>query len=285
MNYGVNEIFTNSFKQKELQKYNSITITNPLNTDLFHLREELFTKLLDIFNINMKLGFLNTSFFEIGRVFKNFNNSIVEQDKLSAILQLNFFKNTKDSSLNWFINKGFVEHLLFNFGYVNIISEKIDSNNEYFHPNRSLVFKTTDNKILSTFGEIHPKFEEFKTTKFPVYLLDLNLAHFKTWRIKTKISQYKEYSKYPSIVKDLSFSITKDNNFYSIKEKIQLISSYLKSIEFFDIYFESNLGKKINVGIRLNFQSNIKTLTTEIVEHEITLIRELLINEFNAEFK
>ena len=37
----------------------------------------------------------------------------------------------------------------------------------------------------------------------------------------------------------------------------------LKSIKFFDVYFEQNLTNRLNLGIRLEFQSFHKTLLTE----------------------
>jgi phenylalanyl-tRNA synthetase beta chain len=103
--------------------------------------------------------------------------------------------------------------------------------------------------------------------------------------MNSSIIIHSEISKYPSITKDLSFSISKQQNFYAIKQKILESSNLLKTVSFFDIYFDDNVLNTINIGIHLEFQSKIETLTTEKIETEIMKIRTVLINNFFVEFK
>ena len=58
-------------------------------------------------------------------------------------------------------------------------------------------------------------------------------------------------------------------------------SVYLKSFEFFDIYFDENINEKIKIGIRFEFESTLMTFTTEIIEEEIDKIKQILIKNFN----
>jgi len=129
--------------------------------------------------------------------------------------------------------------------------------------------------------EIHPKFN----FKIPVYLFELNLKEFSEWRQTSIITTYKEYSKYPSIIKDLSFIIDKDINFESLKSIIQSNCKNLKNIYFFDIYFDPTSQEKINIGIRLEFQSFLETLTNEEIEIEIKNLKQILINDLKISFK
>ena len=280
LNFGFNEIINSSIKEdKKINQY-SILLNNPLNNDFFLLRTELISKLIENFENNLRSGFLNNNFFEIGRTFKNINGKIVEEDKIAGIFQSSLKKEDSKFSVDWFINKAFFENFFKIFGYQNVISESIISTFEIFHPKRSIIFKS-NNKILGVFGEIHPKFN----FKIPVYLFELNLKEFSEWRQTSIITTYKEYSKYPSIIKDLSFIIDKNINFESLKSIVQSTCKNLKNIYFFDIYFDPTSQEKINIGIRLEFQSFLETLTNEEIEIEIKKLKEILINDLEISFK
>ena len=280
LNFGFNEIINSSIKEdKKINQY-SILLNNPLNNDFFLLRTELSSKLIENFENNLRSGFLNNNFFEIGRTFKNINGKIVEEDKIAGIFQSSLKKEDSKFSVDWFINKAFFENFFKIFGYQNVISESIISTFEIFHPKRSIIFKS-NNKILGVFGEIHPKFN----FKIPVYLFELNLKEFSEWRQTSIITTYKEYSKYPSIIKDLSFIIDKNINFESLKSIVQSNCKNLKNIYFFDIYFDPTSQEKINIGIRLEFQSFLETLTNEEIEIEIKNLKQILINDLKISFK
>jgi phenylalanyl-tRNA synthetase beta chain len=280
LNFGFNEIINSSIKEdKKINNY-SILLNNPLNNDFFLLRTELISKLIENFENNLRSGFLNNNFFEIGRTFKNINGKIVEEDQIAGIFQSSLKKEDSKFSVDWFINKAFFENFFKIFGYQNVISQSIISTFEIFHPKRSIIFKS-NNKILGIFGEIHPKFN----FKIPVYLFELNLKEFSEWRQTSIITTYKEYSKYPSIIKDLSFIIDKNINFESLKSIIQSNCKNLKNIYFFDIYFDPTSQEKINIGIRLEFQSFLETLTNEEIEIEIKNLKQILINDLKISFK
>jgi phenylalanyl-tRNA synthetase beta chain len=280
LNFGFNEIINSSLREeKKINKY-SILLNNPLNNDFFLLRTELVSKIIENFENNLRSGYLNNSFFEIGRSFKNINGKIIEEDKIAGIFQSSLKKEDNKFSVDWFINKAFFENFFKMFGYENVLSHPIVSTFEIFHPKRSIIFKS-NNKILGVFGEIHPKFN----FKIPVYLFEFNLKEFSKWRQTSTIINYQEYSKYPSIIKDISFIIDKNVNFEYLKNCVQNSCENLKNIYFFDIYFDPMNLEKINIGIRLEFQSFLETLTNEQIEIEIEKLKQLLINDLKISFK
>jgi phenylalanyl-tRNA synthetase beta subunit len=75
--------------------------------------------------------------------------------------------------------------------------------------------------------------------------------------------------------------INKNIDFSLLKEVLKSSSVYLKSFEFFDIYFDENINEKIKIGIRFEFESTLMTFTTEIIEEEIDKIKQILIKNFN----
>ena len=284
INYGFNEVFTTSIDEDKNVILSSVKLINPLNNEFARLRGSLLPKLFQVFQLNSKLGFSHLNFFEIGRVFKISNKKIIEQDKLSAIFQMNNEKNINKSTSEWLIAKGFIENFLALFGYKDLFIEPINMKDNFFHPTRSIVIKNSG-KILGYFGEINPGLENFNLIKNTTYFFDFNLHHFKKWRLNNSINVYKEYSKYPSVIKDISFLIAKTESFYELKEKIKAKSQYLQNITFFDTYFDNSFKNKVNIGLRLEFQSNKNTLITEIIEKEVNDIREYLIKTFEVEFR
>ena len=67
-----------------------------------------------------------------------------------------------------------------------------------------------------------------------------------------------------------------------MKQVLKNSSIYVKKFEFFDIYFDENLNKKVKIGIRFEFESMDMTFTNEILEDEINQIKELLIKKFGS---
>jgi phenylalanyl-tRNA synthetase beta chain len=290
LNHGFNEVLTNSIQDQNKETSTSVLISNPLNTELSVLREELFSKLLDVFELNTTLGLSTTAFFEIGRIFKLSSQGILEQDKLAGIFDSLILKNSLSDNLDyknqmWFINKGILEKFLSNFGYTDLEFETLPNSESVFHPTRSTLIRSK-NLILGQFGELAPTIaQNLKISKTVVFLFEFNLNYFKNWRMKSVIPTYQECSKYPSIVKDLSFSIKKVQNFTEIKNKIEKSLDNLKKVSFFDIYMDSKIVEKTNIGIRLEFQSVTKTLIAQDMELQMQRLREILVQEFQAEFK
>jgi len=284
LSFGFQEVISNPLQDIRKQKDNSILLTNPLNSEFNFLRSTLLEKLVSIFENSIRLGTTSTNFFEIGRAFEKVNNNFKEVENLGLIFQLERLKKTKQPNVEWFRAKGFIENFLLHFGYKNVIFESLKSENLLFHPTKSVTLRTK-NVLLGTFGEINPNLENLKALKFATYIFEVNLEYFTERRMNSTIPIYKDYSKYPAIVKDISFLINKDVNFYDLKIKIKNCSTVLRKVQFFDIYFDEKSIDSINIGVRLDFQSDSKTFTTEFIEQEMNTIKELLITEFDVEFK
>jgi len=114
-------------------------------------------------------------------------------------------------------------------------------------------------------------------------MFEFNLVHFKNWRMKSEIISYKDYSKYPSIVRDLSLTLNKKIQFSTLKQFIQETTKNLININFFDIYFDPIAIDKVNLGVRLEFQKNDRTLTTLEIDTEISNLLKCLTKEFKIE--
>jgi phenylalanyl-tRNA synthetase beta chain len=279
LNYGFNEILTNSIYDNLKREKESISITNPLNNELAILRTSLLPNLIKTFEINLRSNVNNQKFFEIGRVFKKYNAKILEQDKISGIFNLDIQKNNTNAFLEYFQAKGLIENLLQNFDYKNLEFVKISKNLDYYHPTRSFFVKS-NGVILGTFGEISPYYEKLGNLKQKIYLFEFNLNSFQNWRTNAPIISYANYSKYPSITKDLSIEINKNVNFKQLKTTLIEDINYLQSVSFFDVYYDGKKENLVNLSIRLKFQSENETLLTEVVEAEVEKVTKNLKQKF-----
>lgn len=282
LNYGFNEIMTNSiYEQAKIEK-ESIKITNPLNNELAILRTSLLPNLVKTFESNLRSNIKNQKFFESGRIFKQFNNKLIEQDRFGGIFVFDFQKQNKENTNEYFQAKGFIESLLLNFDYKNLNFIKITNDFNYYHPERAGLIEV-NGVILGTFGELSPYFEKLMVNKQKVYLFEFNLNNFKSWRTNSNIISYSNYSKYPTIVKDLSIKINKNINFTELKEIASHTINHLKNIQILDIYFDVNQQMLVNITLRLEFQSEIETLRTETIEIEVAKIITNLKSNFEIE--
>ena len=78
-----------------------------------------------------------------------------------------------------------------------------------------------------------------------------------------------------------TFLIT--NAFGNEGSATQSMATNLKSFSFFDIYFDSISLEKLNLGVRVEFQSEERTLTTQEVDQQMKQLIENLKQDFNVE--
>lgn len=276
-----NEVFTNSLISELKIEESTIFLKNPLNKDLSILRSSLIPNLLDIFLKNIQFVSNYSKFFEIGRIYKQNDSKIVEEEYLSLIFPI---ENELNSKLTWFKAKGFIEYFLSFFGNKNFIFEKSDVTKNYYHPKKTIIVQE-NKKIIGIFGEIHPKYRKMYSLKQNIYLFELNLNSVNSKNLESNLKISKEYSKYPSITKDLSLTISKNINFSELRELIRNSLEDLKHFEFFDIYPDENSFENISIGIRLEFQSYTKTLLTDEIELKINNLLILLKNNYKINLK
>ena len=284
LNYGFHEVFTNSITDCKKTDSCAISIANPLNKELSSLRTSLFLKLIEVFSNNLRLFLKGSNFFELGRIFKQEEKKIFEKNTFCAIFQFPFSNSSKEKNIDWFAALGFVENILTNFGYPYFSRKQLKVSDEFFHPTKSIVFRMNE-KILGNFGELHPSYEVNFFSKQPIYLLELNLDFLNSSNYYSTINLYKESSKYPTIIKDLSFTVEKTINFVYLKELVENQGPEVKKVTFFDIFFDKKNPNVVNIGLRLEFQSYQNTLTMEEIDPLMKKIRNLLEQEFEAHFR
>ena len=260
-----------------------IEIFNPLTEDHKYIRRNLLSSILRCAEYNINHNNDNPSLFEISNVYSKGNK---EEIHLSiALIGNKFEKDLLNSKPKDFFDlKGYVESILtlFNVDSNRVKYERFESNE--FHPGRSALIKI-DNKVVGVIGDIHPLLrDEFSFKKESVVIGEINLSLL--FSIKTGKNKFMEYSKFPSITRDLAFTISNEYKYIDVKKEIKKVSGLIKKVEVFDIYNGEHVkSNHTSIALRLTLESMDETLKEDTINLVINKVKETLINKFKVEFR
>lgn len=100
-----------------------------------------------------------------------------------------------------------------------------------------------------------------------------------------QITKFKPYSKYPSVIRDISFYFPESfskNDFYTVLN--DLAENLVSKIDLIDEFFNPKTQKN-SLAFRIHFESLERTLTSEEVNEILFKIKNELINKFQVEIR
>ena len=257
---GLNEVKTytlvspsmaSSFDYEEKER---ITLPNPMSVDKSVIRTSLIPSLMNVYNYNKARKVEDINIYEIA---KTYDKSYNEESKIAFLMKGNYITNSWKGSMkvDFYLMKGIVESILDYLGFKNRYSF-VKSNVSDLHPGISADI-LLDRKRIGIMGRVHPK-----VCKDEVYVCELSLNALMT---KVKPLKYKEASKYPTIVKDVAFIVTKAMPSSEVETVIKKAGGRLLSdIKVFDVYEKLDNDKK-SIAYNLTFMDSNRTLTDEEV--------------------
>ena len=127
------------------------------------------------------------------------------------------------------------------------------------HPGQSATI-VVNNTEIGVIGKVHPSL-----VKEDIYVMEINLD--KLFNFRVKAMQYKEFSKYPAVNKDVAFVIKKDQQAEELVTVIRKAGGkLLTNISIFDVYEGENIGNdERSIAFNLTFQDQNRTLSDEEV--------------------
>ena len=133
---------------------------------------------------------------------------------------------------------------------------------------------------IGMIGKIHPS-----VTKDDVYVLEINLDELFTKKVGKM--KYKEFSKFPSINKDIALVVDKKSVSKDIEKVIKSAGgSLLTNIEVFDVYTGVGVGiDKKSIAYSLTFSDMKKTLTDEEINGLMDKIIDAVSKKCSAELR
>ena len=185
--------------------------------------------------------------------------------------------------VDFFAVKGIIEDLL---QELEINEFEVTESQEVFYQ----IGNTADFGIkgvsIGNFGKLDPKIAGKFELEQPIYIFDINLDQILDNR-EYADPRFKEISKFPPVLRDLSFLIPGHHQLQDIvKTMYEVNQQYLDKIVVFDEY----TGKNIKEGYRslsfnLVFVSSTKTLTDEYITNIINKIIKVMQQEYQVKLR
>ncbi len=236
----------------------SIKVDNPLDVNREYLRTNLMESLVNNVLYNEKRQKDSIKLFEISDVYSN--NSKASEKRLSLVVSGRQGHNYKDFSKT--LDK---QYLIDLFNIIDIdIEEKLV---EISRDNLDTKFKTKIFGLEVDINHIGRYFENYKQISIT----------------QKECIQYEKISEFPSIIRDISFSLRDKNSIKSLEDFMYgYACELIKEIFIFDFY-ENKEKKIIKLGFRIIFQSKIKTLTDNEVDFTMNEIMSKCIKMKNID--
>ena len=258
-----------------------ISVLTPIVIDRKSLRKSMITSLFKVYNYNKAYDANDVSLFEIGKSFyKKGEDDFVEESKLGILMSGNYTYGLKQIPVDFYVIKGIAEEVLDFLGFANRYSFIVDNNiSKELHPGKSAVISVNNDEI-GFIGRIHPSI-----CNDEVYVMEINLDRL--LQKKVEKMQYKEYSKFLTVKKDIAVIVDKNIKAIELQKVIKTAGGKLvKDSSVFDVYTGKGIDdNKKSIAFKLEIGSDKETLTTEQINEVLDKVIIQLKNKFGAELR
>lgn len=293
MSCGAQEVLTHSLVDSRLTeslgRYElSIKVRNPLSEELDSMRVMLAPNLLQVIERNQAYGTLNTSVFEIGKVyFQNPDGDMGEKLAIAGALAGNLWRNNWSLpadvlNVDFFICKGIIESLLDGLGINSANFEEVDD--PLLHPTRAARILVDGNEI-GIMGEASPVIRESLDLRERPYIFELDFQAL--MNSVPEVLKYKELPRFPALNRHLAVVVSDAAKYEKLAKTIQESGKgIVESVDLLDIYKGEQIGDgKSSLTLSIVFRSSERTLKDEEVNTVLDGIKEVLSREAGANFR
>lgn len=299
---GLNEIQTSSLIGKSmLDKFkmtyddeNAVKVQNPASEEYSMLRQTLAASVLNCMKYNFDNGQKVFHAYEIGRTYIKTANAdekksgvketLVLEGVLTGEIQNSLWQNPPKT--DFFTVKGIVEKL-FNdleisrrIKFVPLEKSPLSGTHNAFHPYRTAVIMLLGKQPqpIGYFGQLHPSLIEKLKLNQDAFLFKVDLDEVIS-AVKENVPRFKHLPQYPEVKRDLAFIINDDISYDDIQKVIKtgVKQNIFKGSDIFDVYQGEHVADGFkSVAFRIKMQDETATLTDEIIEQQMTSVREKL---------
>lgn len=263
-----------------LDKFEPLKLLDPITEDRNTLRYSMIPSLYKVYEYNKAREQKEISIFEIGKGFYKKGEVYGEDTKLCVLMSGKYSTGLNNNkTVDFYVIKGIAEEVLDYLGYAGRYSFMKQEMPKKMHPGQSAMINVNGSNI-GMIGKIHPS-----VTKDDVYVLEINLDELFTKKVGKM--KYKEFSKFPSINKDIALVVDKKSVSKDIEKVIKSAGgSLLTNIEVFDVYTGVGVGiDKKSIAYSLTFSDMKKTLTDEEINGLMDKIIDAVSKKCGAELR
>ncbi len=275
---GYQEAINYSFTAPKLQQtlvpdLTSISLLNPISSELSVMRTSLWPGLLNALRYNQQRQQLRCRFFETGVCFQLHNEKLEQREYLAAVASGQCLPEqwgVTNTPLDFFTMKSDLETLLSLTATHDI--QFMPGTHPALHPGLSSNLQR-DGNTIGYFGALHPKITAELDLIGPIFCFEIETAAINT----RELPQFKAYSKFPMVRRDISFWIDKKYPAQSILQCVnQEAGDLLQHAFFFDVYFAEQEPQKRSLALALCWQHPTRTLVDAEVDELMQKIIDLL---------
>lgn len=299
---GLNEIQTSSLIGKPLlDKFkmtyddeNAVKVLNAASEDYAMLRQTLAASVLNCMKYNFDNGQKNFWAYEIGKTYiktapaDEKSTGVKETRVLEGVLtgEVQNSKWQVKTTVDFYTVKGILENLFDELEVsrrikiVPIEKTELINTHKALHPYRTAVIMLLGKKPLPIgyFGQVHPTLIDKLKLNQDAFLFKVDLTELIA-AVKETVPRFKHIPQYPEVRRDIAFIINDEVSFDDIQKVIKssVKQNIFKGSEIFDVYQGEHVedGFK-SVAFRIKMQDENATLTDEIIEQQMTSVREKL---------
>ncbi len=299
---GLNEIQTSSLIGKPmLDKFKigyddekAVKVLNAASEDYSMLRQTLSASVLNCMKYNFDNGQKNFWAYEIGKTYiktspADEKNTGVKETRVLEGVFTGEVQNSKwqiKTSTDFYAVKGIMENIFNDLEVSRRIKlapleeTELAKDNNILHPYRTAVVMLLGKKPqpIGYFGQVHPTLIDKLKLNQDAFLFNLNLTELIS-AVKETVPRFKHLPQFPEVRRDIAFIINDDVTFEDIQKVIKssVKQNIFKGSEIFDVYQGEHVedGFK-SVAFRIKMQDENATLTDEIIEQQMTSVREKL---------
>lgn len=299
---GLNEIQTSSLIGKSLlDKFNipyddenAVKVANAASEEYSMLRQTLAASALNCMKYNFDNGQKTFWGYEIGRTYLKIaeadekNTGVKETLVLEGILtgEVQNSKWQNPIKTDFFTVKGIVENLFEDLQITRRIKivpleeTELAKTHKIFHPYRTAVVLLLGKKPqpIGYFGQIHPTLQDKLKLNQEAFLFKVDLDEV-IGAVKETVPRFKHLPQFPEAKRDLAFIINDTVSCDDIQKVIKsgVKQNIFKGSEIFDVYQGEHVEKGFkSVAFRIFMQDENATLTDEIIDQQMTSVREKL---------
>ena len=255
-------------------------LINDKEVNGYTLGYSMIPSLYKVYEYNKAREQKDISIFEIGKGFYKKGEVYGEDTKLCVLMSGKYSTGLNNNkTVDFYVIKGIAEEVLDYLGYSGRYSFMKQEMPKEMHPGQSAMINVNGSNI-GMIGKIHPS-----VTKDDVYVLEINLDELFTKKVGKM--KYKEFSKFPSINKDIALVVDKKSVSKDIEKVIKSAGgSLLTNIEVFDVYTGVGVGiDKKSIAYSLTFSDMKKTLTDEEINGLMDKIIDAVSKKCGAELR
>ena len=253
-----------------------VTLRDSVIEGAVRMRPSLLPGLLDAVRVNFNQQRRDIRLFEIGKTFAaraGEDGLPAERELLSLVVTggdalANRAMTTRE--LDFYDAKGAVEAALEAVGFSDVTLSAKDASHLRRGQSAAIII---GDKPVGRIGRLNDELAADYKFKQPVYVAEIDLQAVLSEEPPTVL--YRPLPRYPSIIRDVSFLVSRSVSFDSIRRAIVAQGRELcRGVSFVDVYEGKGIGSdERSITIRLEYRSDERTL----IETEVDEVHEQLV--------